>query len=153
LDKKSFNESDAQLGGNNRKSDGRQHRRRNDWPDTAEATYYTQEEESDFDGKWDIDVDSFTEEPVRTSKMKSKNDGNDVEYNELVKNLTRGRAIYVYDDERDREDHRETKRSKSHRGLCLGIHVIELIASVCSVWLQIIPPALQFHHEILLALS
>ena len=153
LDKKSFNESDAQLGGNNRKSDGRPHRRRNDWPDTAEATYYTQEEESDFDGKWDIDVDSFTEEPVRTSKMKSKNDGNDVEYNELVKNLTRGRAIYVYDDERDREDQRETKRSKSHRGLCLGIHVIELIASVCSVWLQIIPPALQFHHEILLALS
>ena len=121
LDGKSFIESEARSDVGNRMSDGRPYRKRNDWPDTTTATYYSQHEESDFDRKWDIDVDSFTEEPLRTTKMESKNDGNDVEYSELVKNLTRGRAMHVYDDERGRGDHRERKRSKSHRGLCLGI--------------------------------
>ena len=82
------------------------------------VSYRSNREDSDYDEKWDIDIDDVRE-PVRRMRVKSRDDEHDVEYGELVRNLTRGRARTSYDHEIDRKHFaNETReRSRSRRGL------------------------------------
>ena len=103
-----------------RKSERRSNRRPDRVSDarsdrTSNRSYH---DDSDFDDKWEIDIDAFST-PVKTRRSKSRNDERDDDYDELVNNLTRGRARTSYDDEIYKNDRANLKhvRSKSRGGL------------------------------------
>ena len=119
-DTRSAGTSDLRL---NSRSGERTDMKSDRWSDgrSDRASYRSRREESDESNEWEVDIDDYSDAPVRNGRIRSRNDEDDTEYRKLVKNLTRGRARTSYDDEIMRRDDEKTRRtrSKSQRGLYL----------------------------------